>query len=130
MRDGNLNNEAPAFLFPEYDFHVSEGSITGQKVGQMEADFMDGRKHGIITYRLIGPGSELYILDISLQCIYPYRTINCYKFKFYFRYQIVKTIYIKIQERKNGKKVFFFLPTFERLVVYFIKFIHLKICGK
>uniref|UniRef100_A0A1I8EMH9 Cadherin domain-containing protein n=1 Tax=Wuchereria bancrofti TaxID=6293 RepID=A0A1I8EMH9_WUCBA len=58
MRDENLSNEAPAFLFPEYDFHISEGSITGQKVGQMEVEFMDHREHPI-TYQLIGPGNGL-----------------------------------------------------------------------
>ncbi|VDK78031.1 unnamed protein product [Onchocerca ochengi] len=71
MRNENLSNEAPAFLSPEYDFHVNEGSITGQKVGQMEAEFMDHREHGIITYQLIGSGSELFAINggtISVSC--------------------------------------------------------------
>ncbi|EJW79183.1 hypothetical protein WUBG_09908, partial [Wuchereria bancrofti] len=70
MRDENLSNEAPAFLFPEYDFHISEGSITGQKVGQMEVEFMDHREHPI-TYQLIGPGSELFAINggtVSVSC--------------------------------------------------------------
>ncbi|MCP9266464.1 BMA-CDH-10 [Dirofilaria immitis] len=71
MRDRNLRDEAPAFLSPEYDFHISEGSITGQKVGQMEAEFVDRREYGIITYQLIGPGSELFAVNggtISVSC--------------------------------------------------------------
>ncbi|VBB25312.1 unnamed protein product, partial [Acanthocheilonema viteae] len=71
IRDESLNNEAPAFLFPEYDFHVNEGSITGQKVGQMEAEFTNHRGHGIITYQLIGPGSELFAINggtVSVSC--------------------------------------------------------------
>ncbi|VDN82127.1 unnamed protein product [Brugia pahangi] len=70
MRDESLSNEAPAFLFPEYDFHISEGSITGQKVGQMEVEFMDHREHPI-TYQLIGPGSELFAINsgtVSVSC--------------------------------------------------------------
>lgn len=61
-KDEDVSNEAPVFLSPEYDFHVDEGSITGQKVGQMEAAFEDHREHGIITYQLIGPGSEWCVL--------------------------------------------------------------------
>ncbi|CAG9529900.1 unnamed protein product [Cercopithifilaria johnstoni] len=71
IRDENLSNELPVFLFPEYDFHVNEGSITGQKVGQMEAEFMNRRGHGIITYQLIGPGSELFAVNggtVSVSC--------------------------------------------------------------
>lgn len=71
VRDENLSNEAPIFLLPEYNFHIHEGSITGQKVGEMEAEFADHRRHGIITYQLIGPGSELYSSNISLQYICP-----------------------------------------------------------
>ncbi|EJD74400.1 cadherin domain-containing protein [Loa loa] len=71
MRDENLSNEPPAFLFPEYDFHISEGSITGQKVGQMEVAFMDRREHATVTYQLIGPGSELFAVNggtVSVSC--------------------------------------------------------------
>lgn len=67
MRDENLSNEAPAFLFPEYDFHISEDSMTGQKIGQMEVVFMGHRQRAILTYHLIGPGSELYALHVIMQ---------------------------------------------------------------
>lgn len=70
--DENLSNKAPAFLLPEYDFHVNEGSITGQKVGQIDAKFTNRGGHGIITYQLIGPGSELYSLDYITKYTYSY----------------------------------------------------------
>ncbi|VDK84606.1 unnamed protein product [Litomosoides sigmodontis] len=70
--DESLTNKAPSFLLPEYDFHVNEGSVTGQKVGQIDAEFTNRGGHGIITYELIGPGSELFAVNgggtVSVAC--------------------------------------------------------------
>ncbi|VDM50586.1 unnamed protein product, partial [Toxocara canis] len=52
----DASDTAPRFLSSDYDFHASESTITGQKVGQMEVEDADERDHGLLNFRLIGPG--------------------------------------------------------------------------